>query len=159
MTRSPATPPAPGRRSLRRAEAGYSLLEVLIVLSIIALIATFVGPRLMAQLDRSKVTGARIQVQALASAIETMRLDIGRYPTDDEGLRLLVEAPTQNPDGVTQWRGPYLDTDVPNDPWGRPYVYEAPLVLEGRPRITSLGGDGKAGGAGLAADIAYGGER
>lgn len=142
----------------RRPEEGYSLLEVLIVLSIIALIATFVGPRLMAQLDRSKVTAARVQVQAIASAIETMRLDIGRYPTDQEGLDLLAKSPSRGLDGGETWRGPYLDAGVPEDPWGRPYVYAAPSVPEGRPRVASLGGDGKAGGEGLAADIVFGGE-
>lgn len=147
---------ATSRNRKRRGEHGYSLLEVLIVLSIIALIATFVGPRLMAQLDRSKVTAARVQVQAIASAIETMRLDIGRYPSDEEGLELLTKAPA-GADGTEAWRGPYLDVAVPNDPWGRAYVYEAPAELESPPRILSYGGDGKAGGEGLAADIVHGG--
>ena len=140
----------------RRRERGYSLLEVLIVLTIIALIAALVGPRLMAQLDRSKVTAARVQVRAIASAIETMRLDLGRYPTDEEGIALLNEAPS----GVDAdlWRGPYLDAETPIDPWGGDYVYEAPQADFERPRVASLGADGEAGGEGLAADINYGAE-
>jgi general secretion pathway protein G len=138
----------------RRSERGYSLLEVLVVLAIIALIATFVGPRLFAQLDRSKVTSARIQIQSLTAAIETMRLDIGRYPSDEEGLRLLTEAPAQSDVEALEWRGPYLDAAVPADPWGAAYLYEAPREADGRPRIVSYGGDGKPGGEGVAKDIA-----
>lgn len=139
----------------RKRERGYSLLEVLIVLTIIALIAALVGPRLMAQLDRSKVTAARVQVRAIASAIETMRLDLGRYPTTDEGLALL-NTPPPNDDGL--WRGPYLDAELPVDPWGAPYVYQAPQADFARPQVASLGSDGEAGGEGLAADIVYGNE-
>lgn len=87
------TKPATGRRA-----AGYSLLEILIVLSIIALIAALVGPRLFAQFDKSKVTAAKVQMKALKSALETMRLDIGRYPTPQEGLGLLNS-------GRWRWRG------------------------------------------------------
>lgn len=140
----------------RAGERGYSLLEVLIVLSIIALIATFVGPRLMTQLDRSKVKAARVQIQALVAAIETMRLDIGRYPTDAEGLALLTAEPSSTAEAGNAWRGPYLDAAVPADPWGRPYVYAAPEEAEGRPAIASLGSDGKVGGEGLAADVRLG---
>lgn len=141
--------------SSRRGERGYSLLEVLIVLTIIALIAALVGPRLMAQLDRSKVTAARVQIRTLASALETMRIDIGRYPTTQEGLQLLVQPPPAGRDG-SSWHGPYIDSDVPADPWGGAYAYEAPRDDFARPRIASLGSDGEIGGSGLAADIAYG---
>lgn len=139
----------------RRRERGYSLLEVLIVLTIIALIAALVGPRLMAQLDRSKVTAARVQVRAIASAIETMRLDLGRYPTNDEGIALLNSPPRDDAD---LWHGPYLDAETPVDPWGAAYVYQAPQADFERPRIASLGADGEVGGEGLAADIVYGDE-
>ena len=140
----------------RRRERGYTLLEVLIVLTIIALIAALVGPRLMAQLDRSKVTAARVQIRALASTLETMRLDIGRYPTTDEGLALLVSPPRGRDVGA--WRGPYLDGEVPADPWGGAYQYRAPGADFARPRIASLGADAQEGGSGLAADIVYGDE-
>lgn len=138
----------------RQGERGYSLLEVLIVLTIIALIAALVGPRLMAQLDRSKVTAARVQVRAIAASLETLRLDLGRYPTTEEGLALLVEPPRGSDNAM--WRGPYLDAELPADPWGRPYVYAAPVEDFARPRIASLGSDGEEGGEGLAADVVYG---
>jgi general secretion pathway protein G len=142
------------RNRARLGERGYSLLEVLIVLTIIALIAALVGPRLMAQLDRSKVTAARVQVRSLASAVETMRIDIGRYPTTQEGLALLVHGPSGRDSAL--WQGPYLDSDVPTDPWGGLYLYQAPGDDFARPRIASLGADGEEGGAGLAADVVHG---
>lgn len=154
MPRLAQSPPPPAlaaaRRRRARREAGYSLLEILIVLAIIALIAALVGPRLFAQLDRSKTTAARVQAKALESALETMRLDIGRYPTVSEGLPLLSTAG----EGVANWSGPYLAGGLPKDPWGRDYLYAAP-VGEGpaEPKVTSLGSDGKPGGTGSAADV------
>jgi len=123
---------------------------VLIVLTIIALIATLVGPRLMSQLDRSKSTAARVQIKALGSALETMRLDLGRYPTQAEGLGLLV---TSSPDAGEVWSGPYLEGDLPKDPWGKDYIYAPPADADARPRIGTFGADGKEGGQGNAADI------
>jgi general secretion pathway protein G len=133
-----------------RARAGYSLLEILIVLTIIGLIATFVGPRLLSQLDRSKVTAARVQVKALSSAIETMHLDLGRYPTEAEGLDLLSRPPEE---GGSNWAGPYLENGVPLDPWRNPYGYRFNLDAGDRPVVLSFGADGKDGGSGTAADI------
>lgn len=138
----------------RREQAGYSLLEVLIVLTIIALIAALVGPRLMSQLDRSKVKTAQVQMRTLAASLETMRIDLGRYPTNDEGLGLLVHPPAG--DDSARWQGPYLDSEVPADPWGGQYAYQAPQADFQRPNIKSFGSDGAEGGSGLAADIAYG---
>lgn len=129
---------------------GYSLLEVLIVLSIIALIVAIVGPRLLGQLDRSKTTTARVQIRSLQTSLDTLRLDIGRYPLDNEGLELLTRA---DPRAVAGWYGPYVSGDLPLDPWNRPYGYAAPTTTEGRPDVFSLGSDGKPGGSGLAADI------
>lgn len=143
------------RDGARRAERGYSLLEVLIVLTIIALVAALVGPRLIAQLDRSKVTAARVQVRTLASALETMRIDIGRYPTPQEGLALLVTPPTGARESAS-WAGPYLDSEIPSDPWGGAYTYDPPREDFARPTIASLGADGEVGGTGLAADIVHG---
>ena len=131
-------------------KAGYSLLEILIVLAIIALIAALVGPRLFAQLDHAKVTTARVQVRSLETALQTMELDIGRYPTEGEGLNLLVQGDRKT---VAGWNGPYLASGVPMDPWGHPYVYEPPPDAAHAPKVHSLGSDGKPGGEGLAADI------
>mgnify|MGYP000207961396 CR=1 FL=1 len=135
---------------VRRRRAGYSLLEILIVLSIIALIVAVVGPRMLAQLDRSKVTAARVQVRSLQTALDTLRLDIGRYPLEGEGLRLLVEADAS---GVAGWSGPYLAESLPVDPWKHAYVYQPAADPQDPPRIYSLGSDGKEGGSGFAADI------
>jgi general secretion pathway protein G len=137
----------------RGAERGISLLEILVALTIIALVTAIVGPRLMGQLDRSKSTAARIQVRALVSALETMRLDIGRYPSAQEGLTLLVRSPSDE----ESWAGPYLDAGLPLDPWDRPFLYEPPANPEGRPRVGSLGADGAAGGSGTSADVFIGG--
>ena len=138
------------RTARRRAGAGYSLLEILIVLAIIALIVALVGPRLFAQLDHAKVTTARVQAKSLETALQTMELDIGRYPSESEGLALLTDADRKQTPG---WNGPYLTSGVPNDPWGHPYVYDPPTDRDHPPRVHSLGADGKPGGEGDAADI------
>jgi general secretion pathway protein G len=137
-------------RPWRSLAAGYSLLEILIVLAIIALIAALVGPRLFAQLDHAKVTTARVQVKSLETALQTMEIDIGRYPAQSEGLPMLIEADRRSAAG---WNGPYLSSGLPNDPWGHPYVYDAPTDRNHPPRVHSLGADGKPGGEGDAADI------
>jgi general secretion pathway protein G len=145
----------PAARALR---AGYSLLEILVVLAIIALIAAVVGPRLFAQLDRSKSTTARLQIRSIESALETMRLDIGRLPTEQEGLSLLMQADAAQ---VAGWSGPYLDKALPSDPWARPYIYVpppasatgAPGAPEARARVISYGADGQEGGEGVNADV------
>lgn len=139
------------RTARRRPKAGYSLLEILIVLAIIALIVALVGPRLFAQLDHAKVTTARVQVKSLETALSTMEIDIGRYPTESEGLALLIDAPDRK--AAPGWNGPYLSSGVPNDPWGHPYVYDPPTDRAHPPRVHSLGADGKPGGEGDAADI------
>lgn len=134
-----------------RHRSGFSLLEILVVLSIIALIAAVVGPRLYAQLDKSKSQTARLQIRALEAGLETMRLDIGRLPTEEEGLNLLAAA---DPAQVPGWSGPYLDKAVPNDPWARPYVYVAPSDgSDNRARVISYGADGQEGGQGANADV------
>ncbi|MBJ7485266.1 MAG: type II secretion system major pseudopilin GspG [Brevundimonas sp.] len=142
-------------RSARLRRAGFSLLEILVVLAIIALIAAVVGPRLFAQLDRSKTTTARLQIRALEAALETMRLDIGRLPTEQEGLALLTQADSSQ---VAGWSGPYLDKGLPSDPWARPYIYVAPAATpagasEDSARVISYGADGAEGGEGANADV------
>lgn len=138
------------RRSSVDRKRGYSLLEILIVLSIIALIAALVGPRLFAQLDKSKVVAAHVQMKSIKSALETMRLDINRYPTQEEGLQLLTRSTGEQ---ATNWSGPYLSGAVPKDPWGRDYTYIPPTTEKPEPTIKTLGADGKPGGTGNDADI------
>lgn len=145
-------------RASAAARAGYSLLEILVVLAIIALIAAVVGPRLFAQLDRSKSQTARLQIRSLEAALETMRLDIGRLPSEQEGLNLLMQA---DPAAVAGWSGPYLDKALPSDPWARPYIYQppaanatgAPGAPDARARVISYGADGQEGGQGVNADV------
>jgi len=137
------------RRSARRGERGFTLVEILVVITIIALIMTLVGPRVLNYLSESKVKTARIQIQSFATALDLYYLDIGRYPTSSEVLGALVQRGT----GVGSWNGPYLRVgNVPNDPWGKPYVYRSPGE-HGAYDLVSYGSDGQEGGTGLAADI------
>lgn len=135
-----------------RPAAGFTLLEMLVVLVIIGLVAGLVGPRLFSKVDSSKIQTAGVQIKLLRGAVESMRMDIGAYPTAEQGLDLLVTAPS-DPRLRERWKGPYLDETVPMDPWGNPYQYRVPGE-DGRPfSIVSLGADGKPGGEGNDADI------
>lgn len=139
----------PITRATRKTRSGYSLMEVLIAVAIIAVLATLVGPRLLGQLDRSKVTAATTQIRMIETALDTMRLDIGRYPTEEEGLGLL-QTPSESVSAM--WTGPYLDGGLPQDPWGRPYQYRVGGGSD-RGQVFSYGADGQEGGSGLDADI------
>jgi general secretion pathway protein G len=137
------------RRSVRRGEAGFTLVEMLVVITIIGLIMALVGPRVLNYLGESKVKAARIQIQSFAAALDLFYLDAGRYPSSAEGLAALVR-PTG---GLAGWNGPYLKGgSLPNDPWGTPYVYRSPGE-HGVYDIVSYGADGQQGGTGTAADI------
>ena len=131
-------------------EAGVTLIELLVVVTIIALFAAIVGPRLFQQVDRSRVTAARAQINSLQTALGIYKLDTARFPTTEQGLRAL----RVQPDGVERWDGPYLPQDAPNDPWERPYVYKYPGDHGDEPDIISYGADGQPGGEGYDADIA-----
>ena len=111
-------------RSARRAgEGGFTLVEMLVVITIIGLIMALVGPRVLNYLSESKVKAAKIQIESFSSALDLYYLDNGRYPTSSEGLPALVQRPANS----QSWNGPYLKTGaVPSDPWGRPYVYRSP---------------------------------
>jgi general secretion pathway protein G len=137
------------RRTRRRSERGYTLVEILVVITIIGLLMALVGPRVLNYLTESKVKTARIQILSFASALDLFYLDAGRYPTSAEGLAVLVRPTT----GITAWNGPYLKGGtVPNDPWGKPYQYRSPGE-HGAYDVVSLGSDGQDGGTGTAADI------
>jgi general secretion pathway protein G len=138
------------RQAVRRhGEKGFTLVEIIVVITIIALIMTLVGPRVLNYLTESKVKAAKIQIESLASALDLYFLDTGQYPSNAEGLNALV----QRTGSSSGWSGPYLrGTVVPNDPWGRPYVYRAP-GSQSSYDIISYGSDGQEGGSGVAADI------
>ena len=132
-----------------RGEGGFTLIEILVVITIIAMIMSLVGPRVLNYLGESKVKAAKIQIQSFGSALDLFNLDTGRYPNTGEGLNALV----QSPGSIQSWNGPYLKGGVvPNDPWGKPYVYRSPGE-HGPYDIMSYGADGQEGGNGTAADI------
>lgn len=134
--------------------SGFTLVEMLVVMVIIGLLAGLIGPRLFSRVDDSKVQTAEVQVRMIRGGLETMRLDIGRFPTEEEGLAMLFRTP-QDECLAALWRGPYLDEDVPLDPWGNPYQYSTP-GRDGRPfALYSLGADGRPGGEGNDADIGF----
>jgi general secretion pathway protein G len=139
------------RRRSRRGEAGFTLVEMLVVITIIGMIMALVGPRVLNYLGESKAKAAKIQIESFSSALDLYYLDLGRYPTTNEGLVALTRS-----NNLPSWNGPYLRGGmVPNDPWGHGYVYRSPG--ERAPyEIVSLGSDGQEGGSGTAADIASG---
>jgi len=132
----------------KKKATGFTLIELLIVMVIISLLAALVGPRFFGQEKKAKQRGAKGQIALLESAVDTYRLDLGRYPTTEQGLQALRE----RPDGIDKWDGPYLRKELPLDPWGNPYVYESPSE-HGEYAIMSYGADGMPGGEGIDMDI------
>jgi len=137
------------RNRRRRAEAGVTLIEMLVVMTIIALFAGLVAMPMLKHADTAKVTTARAQIQNFMNAVGLYKLDTGTYPTTEQGLHALREKPQD----ANQWAGPYLQMEVPKDPWGRDYLYKYPGEHGDQPDIISLGQDGQPGGEGLNADI------
>ena len=138
-----------GRSGRGGAESGFTLVEMLVVITIIGLIMALVGPRVLNYLSESKVKTARIQIESFTQALDLFYLDNGRYPTSSEGLSALV----QRPGNAGSWNGPYIKTaTVPTDPWGRAYVYRSPAD-HGPYEISSYGSTGQPGGTGAAAEI------
>lgn len=139
----------PYRSTRTQRRDGFTLLELLVVIVIIGLLAAYVGPKYFAQLGKSEVTVAKAQMEAFEKSLDTYRLDVGRYPTSEEGIGALMAAPAA---AGAKWNGPYLKKGVPADPWGNPYQYRAPGA-NAEYEIVSLGKDGQPGGAGENADI------
>ncbi|MEA2936076.1 MAG: ral secretion pathway protein [Variibacter sp.] len=133
----------------RPGEHGFTLVEILVVITIIGMIMALVGPRVLNYLTESKTKAARIQIESLGSALDLFFLDAGRYPTTSEGLGALV----QRPGSLNGWNGPYVKGGaVPADPWGKAYVYRSP-GQHGPYDIVSHGADGQEGGTGPAGDV------
>jgi general secretion pathway protein G len=137
------------RRGANHGESGFTLVEILVVITIIGLIMGLVGPRVLSYLGESKTKAAKIQIESFGSALDLYFLDQGRYPTTSEGLTALV----QRSGNSRTWNGPYLKGSiVPTDPWGQPYLYRSPGE-HGPYDVVSYGSDGQEGGTGTAADI------
>jgi general secretion pathway protein G len=134
-------------RATRR-HNGFTLIELLVVLVILTLLAGLVGPRVMNLLGGAKSKTAVLQISDIEKSLEIFKLDVGRFPTTEEGLGALAVKPA----AASGWNGPYIKGGVPADPWGKPYVYTI-TSQGGEPEIMSLGGDGAPGGDGENADI------
>jgi general secretion pathway protein G len=132
------------------AHSGFTLLELLVVLVIIGLLAGIVGPKLFSNVDKSRITTAKAQINVLGKAVDQLRLDIGRYPTSQEGLGILLTPPHDETDG---WNGPYLSKAIPLDPWGVPYHYASPGKHNADYDIVSYGPAKAPGGAGPNSEI------
>ena len=130
-----------------RERAGFTLMELLVVMVILGLLAALVGPRIWKNVTKSKITAAKTQIELLGQALDQFRLDTGRYPTSQEGLEALRTSP-----GVEGYDGPYLRKPVPNDPWNRPYVYLSPGT-QGDYDLSTYGLDGSPGGEGENKDV------
>lgn len=137
-----------GSRLVFCRQAGFTLLELLVVMVIIGLLVGYVGPKYFSQLGKSEVKTARAQINALEQALDQYRLDVGHYPGTEDGLHALFAKPSSE----ARWEGPYLKKSVPADPWGNPYQYKYPGE-HGEYDIFSLGKDGQPGGSDAMADI------
>jgi len=137
------------RRKFFRNERGFTLIELMVVMIILGLLAALVAPRMFGRVGQAKQKAAYAQIELFGTALDSFRLDVGRYPTTSEGLQALISAPS----GVESWNGPYLKkSELPLDPWGFPYHYESP-GNHGDYDLYSYGRDGAEGGEGEAMDI------
>jgi general secretion pathway protein G len=132
-----------------RRQAGVTLIEMMVVVTIIALFAALVLPKMMRQADRGRVTAAHAQINAFTTALGAYKLDTGGFPNTEQGLQAL----RAKPEGVENWQGPYLQKEIENDPWGHPYVYHYPGDHGDEPDIICYGADGAPGGDGINGDI------
>jgi general secretion pathway protein G len=149
MTPCKASKPTRVPRRPALAQAGFTLLELLVVILIIGLLTAIVAPRVLGQMGRAEQTAARAQLDALDKALQNYRIDVGRFPSTAQGLKALLVAPAGEP----RWRGPYLQAEVPPDPWGEAYRYTSPASNGRDFELLSLGRDRAPGGSGDDADI------
>jgi general secretion pathway protein G len=133
---------------LRKGSRGFTLIELMIVVVILGLLAAFVAPKFFGKMSTAKLKAAKVQIEMFGTALDAFRLDVGRYPTTEEGLKALREKPS----GVDKWEGPYLPKEIPQDPWGNAYVYRSPSE-HGDYEIMSYGLDKVEGGEGENQDV------
>ena len=136
-------------KNRRRGQAGVTLIEMLVVVTIIALFAALVAPKMLGRAEAAKVVAAKAQINNFAAALGTYKLDTSTFPTSEAGLAALRVKPAN----INKWDGPYLQMEVPLDPWGHPYIYKYPGEHGDEPDIISYGADGQPGGEGTNADI------
>jgi len=135
----------------KRNKKGFTLIELLVVMIILGLLAALVAPKFFGKIGESKIKAAKTQISLLGSALDSFYLDVGRYPTTEEGLDALIKRPDTIPE--SKWKGPYLPkTKIPLDPWGNKYIYKSPGE-HGKYDLYSYGADGQPGGSGENADI------
>ena len=137
------------RRNSRQKRAGVTLIEMLVVVTIIGLFVALVAPSMFKKADQARITAARNQIHNFMTALGAYKLDTGLFPTTEQGLVALRVKPSES----NQWNGPYMPLDIPKDPWGHDYIYRFPGEHGEEPEITCLGADGQPGGEGLNADI------
>lgn len=135
-------------RAIRQNGKGFTLVEILVVIIIIGLLAALVGPKLFGKVSAAKLKAAKAQIELFGTALDALRLDAGRYPTTEEGLKALREKPS----GMEAWKGPYLPKEIPLDPWGKAYHYKSPGE-HGDYDLVSYGLDGAEGGEGENQDV------
>lgn len=141
--------PSRRRTARRRSQRGLTLIEMIVVVTIIAMFAALVLPRFLGQADKARVTAAKTQINGFMTALGAYKLDTGTFPSTEMGLAALRTAPPN----VPSWQGPYLPKEVPKDPWGRDYAYRCPGEHGDEPDLVSFGADGQPGGDGINADI------